>query len=286
MKSELRQANAEEIRDMIHNLRKDHKTFHHIFSNYTNTIELPDKKIKWVKELRSDRTFVAFRMVKRDVESNPLSQWICKQEWKTENYSNADFDDDELDLPHIINIDISSCYPNFLRVERLISQQTFDLLMKLDKNERLPAIGMIAYNRIRYMYKDGYLMNIVQEKSELAPIFFYIVHKVQELFIKLREIAGQYYIFHWVDGIFLFPDVPGAIIDKIERTIRQCGFDITIESCRDFQWRRKNEVISLEFTKGGEKKTYKLRDVHWDDHYNQLVRSIHREDMIPRAFFD
>lgn len=275
MKKETREANVNEIKATIEHLIEMEETFDHVFSNYTNAINHKDYQIKWIKEKRPKLMFVAYKKLMKDLSNNSQALAINNGTYKTENYSNMEAEKD-FDLDHSINIDISACYPYTLFIHKLISKETLDYLLKLNKNERLPAIGMIAYQRLRYRYRSGVLQDIVHEKGPFQNVFFWIIETVNRLFLDIKELAGPYYIMHWVDGVFLFPDIPQNILDQIERAITSWGYLIKYESCREFTFRRDGKKIEISFNKGGEPKLYRFEDSNWRHEYNQILKDLHR----------
>lgn len=275
MKKETREANVNEIKSTIEHLIEMEETFDHVFSNYTNAIHTKEYQIKWIKEKRPKLMFVAYKKLLSDLTKNSQALAINNGTYKTENYSNMESEAD-FDLDHAINIDISACYPYTLYIHKLISQETLEYLLKLEKNERLPAIGMIAYQRLRYRYRNGVLYDIQHEKGDFQNVFFWIIETVNRLFLDIKELAGNYYIMHWVDGVFLFPDIPQHLLDAIEKAITSWGYIIKYESCRDFTFRRDGKKIEISFNKGGEPKLYRFEDSNWRHEYNQILKDLHR----------
>jgi hypothetical protein len=280
-KTEMREAVYQDIKDTISQLQDKKKDFTHINSNYTNTVIVDEQVIKWVKEKRSDKVFMAYRMILQDLEKNPLAHSVNSKVWDTMNYWNMEDDVEDFKLDHAINIDITSCYAYTLRTERLISEKTLDILLSLDKQDRLPAVGMLAYNRRVFKYESGILVDIQQDKSPWCSIFFFIIYKVQQLFMELKDLSESYYIFHWVDGLFLFPDTPQMLLDAIEERISQEGYLLKYESCREFSFTRKGKVLGIDFKKGGEPKSYLIRDAYYEQHFNRIVRALHEMQSKP-----
>lgn len=281
MKTELRESSLEDIKATIAGLQIARKDFKHINSNYTNTIETDDAKIKWVKEKRSDKVFMAYRMILQDLEKNPLAHSINSKMWDTMNYWNMEDDVEDFELEHAVNIDITSCYAYTLRSAQLISQKTLEVLLRLDKQDRLPAVGMLAYNRRVFTYQAGILVDVDQDKSPWCSIFFYVIWKVQQLFMDLKDLSEGFYIFHWVDGLFLFPDIPQVLLDEIEARISAEGYLLKYESCREFSFKRQGKVLSIKFKKGGEPKEYLIRDAYYEQHFNRIVRAMHEMQVSP-----
>lgn len=286
MKTELREASLEDIKKTISDFQASRKSFVHINSNYTNTVICEEQTIKWVKEKRSDKVFMAYRMILQDLEKNPLAHSINSKVWDTMNYWNLEDDVQDFELEHVINIDITSCYAYTLKTAQLISQKTLDVLLRLDKQDRLPAVGMLAYNRRVFKYDSGILVDVDQDKSPWCSIFFYVIWKVQQLFMDLKDMSESYYIFHWVDGLFLFPDIPQYLLDQIEERISSEGYLLKYESCRNFKFRRQGKVLSINFDKAGEPKDYLIRDAYYEQHFNRIVRALHDLQVSPEFWKD
>lgn len=269
-----RHRDPKQVRQTIEMLQSLNGCFRHIHSKYTDQILFDDFQLKWITKERSKNVFIAFKMIERDLKNNPLAHDINSRSYRTENYSNCQ-EENNFKLDHVINLDISACYPYTAYVEKLISQNTLEFLMKLEKTDRLPALGMLAYNRFVYDYRDGELESINQLTGNWTNIFYYIIQTVNELFLKLKTIAGKYYLLHWVDGIFLKPDTPKEILQTINRTILNCGYVLKVEDCQDFEYKRDGVVIHVDFTKNGEPKTYAFEDSNYSDYAREMARVLH-----------
>lgn len=273
---ELRDANAAEVQSMLNDLISAGASFTHTHSNYTNSIETGDKVVKWTHGTMDKAVFMAARTLERDLTKNPAASIINRDDHNRNNYGNIDVPPGyEIRLDKVINLDISAAYANTLRSERLICRETYDLLMRIPKRQRLAAVGMIAYNRLIFHYKDGACVEIEREAGPFRNIFFYLISKVQEIMIELADIAGPAYIFHWVDGIFLHSGVPERILDRMEKYVKDQGQESYQELATDFHLVKRGHVLEIEFNKLGERKEYKFTDEHYQARMNKIIRELH-----------
>jgi len=274
MKKTTKQRDPQEVRETIAALQNFGETFTHIHSKYTDTIINGQEQVKWITKERSDKVFIAYKMIERDLKINPLAKLANNGTYRTENYSNNQFEDDFY-YDKVINLDVTSCYPYTAYLKKMICRNTLDFLMMLDKTDRLPALGMLAYNRFYYEYLNGELQSVNQVSGPWARIFYFIIETVNKLFLDLKEIAGDYYILHWVDGIFLKPDIPKKILSEINNRIIQEGYVLRNENCEKFSYKRDGVTIRVSMEKNGEKKEYAFEDANYTDYAREMARVLH-----------
>ena len=274
---EIRPRDPQEIRSKIYELQSSLQTFQHIHSKYTDTILHLNHMTKYLSVERSVEVFKAYRRIVRDLKNNPVAHDINRGKYSTENYANMEEQaHSQFIWDRVINLDISCCYPFTAFIHKLISRDTLDHLLFLDKDERLPALGMLAYNRMIYEYVDGQLTDLIPLQGEWSNIFYYIIQTVNETFLNIRQLAGEYYIMHWVDGLFLRPDIPEGLLNNIRNEFISRGYLVKFENCFDFVWFRDGVKIRLVFIKNGEPKNYVFEDSNYNSYVRDLVTSLHK----------
>jgi len=260
--------------DMVQTLKEQKTKFKIIHSKYSTSIELPDgSKINFVLNKYQDRVFIANRMILKDLESNPNYQLIKNREHSKRNFAIVN-GIDTCSYSEVINIDISSAYASTLHLNGLVTEKTFKMLQSLQKHERLPAMGMLAKRALVFNYENGECKTTKLELGENRQIFFYLIQKVEETMLKCREIAGSYYLFHWVDGIFMRNDIPVTQLQEIENLLSEFGYKYKYEKVVNFDLKRQKQILSITMNKNGEFKEYKFNDPNQQENFECLVQCL------------
>lgn len=223
-------------------------------SNYTVSIETKTQKFVYVKKEQSKQMFAAYAKIKSDIK-NIVPPDIDKFSLK---YFHFDRLRDDANFS-VWNIDIKSAYATALFNAEFISKKTFYYLSCLEKQDRLSCVGMLASRKIKFDHdKDG---NIISKETIISPyenFFWFAVQKTFFAMMDAREIAGNDYLFSWVDSIYFRPsknakiDIPFLIWDrhKMKTSFTEYQFCNVIE-------KEKNFYLSLEKT-GEAKKIFNL----------------------------
>ena len=168
-------------------------------SNYTIEIVSDLYNIQFLHSMRSNRCFAAYAKIKSNVMNFPLPQ----VDHSRLEYFNHDFDKDFF-VPHAINIDLRSAYATVMYNDGYISEDTFKYIQSIPKMDRLAAIGMLASKKYCFEYGEGgKLLQYYKTQSELETFFFHCAQRVGDVMKDLKKIAGNDYLFSWVDGIYL-----------------------------------------------------------------------------------
>jgi len=228
--------------------------------NYTTAIKRDGKPaVKFLTGHYRNRVFIANKMILRDLRSCDKLGPILEGNWSRNNFDNREGLKPKK-FAKVINIDLSAAYPNCLYLNGLISENTFGYLMRLPKMERLPAIGMIAYTRTIYTYEKGELTMSDQETAETAPVFYWVIQQVNDLMNYAKEQAGDHYIFHWTDGIFLDGRIDKRTVKAVENCFQELGYPYKFEEITNFEISRTDDQLKIEMLKKGEYKAYEFAD--------------------------
>jgi hypothetical protein len=239
-------------------------------SSYSTVIETDNAQIRFVTQTYSNAVFMAAQKIKADVNRSDLGKAIMAGTYSTVNYDSANGQPDGK-WPHIVNIDISSAYATCLLNSKLISQATYDFLQKIPKTERLPAMGMLARNQVVINFENGEPTTHTRDVAPTAQIFFYVISEINKLMEKARQMAGEFYLFHWVDGIFLKYDIPVRQLSEIEALFLQRNYAVKYESVKDLEWKREDETVIITMIKNGESKRYAFKDRNYSKNFDALM---------------
>lgn len=242
-------------------------------STYSTTITLPnDNKLKFYKNKYDDRVFIANKLILKDLKGKNIDH-IVNGNFKKINYDSKN-GLEPFDQRDVLNLDISSAYASTLLNEKLITRKTFDFLQKLKKFERLPAIGMLARKSMIFKYENGACMDTDIDLSPNAQIFYYLIEKVEEAMQEARNIAGDYYLFHWVDGVFIDAALPLKKLKAIENVFKKRNYMYKYEIVENMKVWREDDDIWVDMVKNGESKKFSFIDRNFQKNIQSLLESL------------
>jgi hypothetical protein len=227
------------------------QTFDLSASNYTTKIEGEVITQKWVKHMQSKRTFAAYSKLKKDVKDQPVP--VIDRDQLV--YYVHNFREDSY-TPQVFNIDLKSAYATILLNDGMITPDTYIYLSKLQKQERLASVGMLATCKQNFKFIKGEPVELTTDVSQYSGFFFYAVKRTSEIMDELKKICGQKYLFTWVDGIYFLPDE--TIFSNCCEYLDQINFPYTCEYLTDFTVRQTEIKVSLVFKKQGKIKVFNL----------------------------
>jgi hypothetical protein len=240
-------------------------------SKYTTSITLQDgSKITFILNRYDNRVFIANKMVINDLKDNPKYYQIIKNQHSTKNFGMMN-GISPCKYNEVINIDISSAYATTMYATGLIKEKTFKMLQSLGKHERLPAMGMLAKRSLLFNYKDGKIDDTDLEVGDNRQVFFYLIQQVEEAMNECMSIAGEHYLFHWVDGIFINNDISAKKVHQIEKILEAKGYKYKYEKVVNFELKREKDLIIITMNKNGEHKEYKFNDSNKEENFKKLV---------------
>ena len=268
--------NPELQESIIRQYKKAGLDFQVKHSNYNTQIIGKESTLKFIQTEHATRVFIAYNKIVKDLKASPITQKILDSEYSTSN-----FDSKNGLVPcsykTVLNLDITSAYPYCLFINKLITLDTFNYLMKLPKSERLPAIGMTAKKSVWFTYEQGKVKTWELKTGEYANIFFYVINQITDLMNWAAEIAGDYFLFYWVDGIFLKPGIPKKRLAEITRIFAEQGYYYKYENVTDFTIVRDNDKLFINMIKNGEHKPYIMYDKNLARNFTKLLESLENE---------
>lgn len=264
--------NSEFIENLINHYNKIKLEFKVIHSTYNTTIETATGIQKFITHEFDNRVFIAFSMIQGDLKNVQDLDRILLQDWKKNNYDSRNGLTD-VKYKTAINLDITSAYPYCLYLHKLITEKTFNFLMNLPKNQRLPAIGMLAKKNTSINFKDGKAESWDYKEYKYAPIFYFVINQITDLMEWAKDISGKDFIFYWVDGIFLKPSTKKLVLKEIESIFKEQGYYYKYESVQNLSLKRQNNCIEISMVKKDEIKNYKFIDRNLSKNFYKLLKN-------------
>lgn len=248
--------NVDEIVNFFNKLGDSYRIHH---GTYSTVIETENGKIKFAGTKFNNRVFIAAKLVMKDVLNSQRGPLIMQTVWPRSNFQNKE-NLQPFKAKKILNIDISGAYASCLKVNELITDKTFAYLQKLKKDERLPAVGMLARTFTVFTYECGELTDVEVQRAATAQVFFYLIAEINNVMQAVEYELGKYFYFYWVDGIFFSYDTPGHIVKAVENILSDRGYRFKYESVENFSLKRNRDLYTINMIKNGENKTYKFTD--------------------------
>jgi hypothetical protein len=242
-------------------------------SNYNTQIIGQETVLKFIQTEHSIKVFVAYNKIVSDLKKSDKTVEILQQDWSTENFDSKN-GLKPCKYKTVLNLDITSAYPYCLFINKLISQDTFNYLMGLPKSERLPAIGMIAKKSVWIDYNNGKASNWDVKTGEYANIFFFVIQQITDLMAWAADIAGDDFLFYWVDGIFLKPTISKKKLQEITGIFAEQGYYYKYENVKNFSVVRENDKLFINMIKNGEEKPYTMYDKNLARNFTKVLQQL------------
>ena len=242
-------------------------------SNYNTQIIGQESVIKFIQTEHSIKVFIAYNKIVADLKKSDKTVEILQGEWSTENFDSKN-GLKPCSYKTVLNLDITSAYPYCLFINKLICLDTFNYLMALPKNERLPAIGMIAKKSVWIDYQKGKATTWDVKTGEYANIFFFVIQQITDLMAWAADIAGDDFLFYWVDGIFLKPTISKKKLQEITGIFAEQGYYYKYENVKNFSVVRENDKLFINMIKNGEEKPYTMYDKNLARNFTKVLQQL------------
>lgn len=219
-------------------------------SNYTVKIETAAQTKLFSTSAKSNVFFAAAAKVKADckrfeppkIEPQQIKYFYYNPLIKNENVN---------------CVDITAAYPTALLNAGYITAETFSYLMKIDKLDRLGAIGMLASKKNIFEIVGGEILDAEFRVSELENFFWFCVAEINKTMFEIQALAKEQILLFWVDGIF-FNDPDGSLSDAVVNYLKEKGFNSKKENITNFEIQQKNNVAEITYLKDGKPKILQL----------------------------
>lgn len=197
--------NYSEVLNLLNKLNEEKKTYQLRYTGYTMKITIGNCIYLFADAINTNDFFSACNKVKKDVKDT--GEFFEENIQLSIDYFKHSLQEfrGNLDLNCVYNIDIKKAYATTLLNKRLISNETFLMLDKLAKQDRLKVVGALATQTIITEIVNGEVIEnpVIKCDTNLRNCFFAICKEVGEIMNNCATIAGDDFLFFWVDGIYL-----------------------------------------------------------------------------------
>jgi len=271
-------------------LRLLNKSFEVQVSNYSGVIINPDgTKEKYMLAPQTPYAFIAYGKIKKDLQANldnELLKYIIKgfDQKECRWYGNNKFINQSHD--EVLNIDLNAAYLTALFNIKLISLDTYEYCLRLEKHDRLVCVGMLASRKEIFYYEAGELQDAGSaEKAEFNNVFYYLVKVIDDTMKKLLDLYGNNYLFYWFDGIYCLDEINSKEFKRAAEIITGDCFNYKTDVLKNFNVTRSDYLtININFDKKDkatnemEKIEFVFKDKFLQDIINrQIVKKITRK---------
>jgi hypothetical protein len=213
-------------------------------TNYTDTItDQNGNKIIVSPNFTANNTFIASKKIVSDYEKSGIYlENIPQSVIKYYNFNYKEFF-----YERAILIDINAAYPTALKNTGIITEETFNFLMRLKKIQRLKSIGMLASIKTVYEFEKTELISTRKtDKKEFADIYFYASYEIGEMLQKCSVLNKNDFLFYWFDGIYIKPNWIYAT--KIMELLKENNYEFSVSWIENFQAKELKNTFKITWT--------------------------------------
>ena len=232
------------------------RNFQVSYSNYTMMIEKENgDKIKGAASMKSKRFFAAMAKLKKRAKECPDILKGMKEhriQKHHTSYFNSLFFKQPLFFENIYAVDITNAYPTVLRNEGFINDEIWQYLQKIDKKDRLAAIGSLASKKETNIFEEGRIIASDQTEAETAFIFKYAVNTVDYLINKAVDLSeDETFLFYWFDCLY-FTEKPNNL-HLIEGLFKANDLELHTKEIKNFYMNKDERNILIQFEERNKK---------------------------------
>lgn len=200
--------NGKQFKELLIKSKKD---FQLIRTSNSTVIIYKDVKYFYSIEDIPNEFLYLYKQIKEEIKKNILQKNLKVPIRKKSKYFDI-FNMDTMGLgefktfDNIIESDINKAYYKVLFILGYISEDFYKKCITLPKKVRLSLVGSIATYKYFDFYEAGELIEdkSYDEKDKLLRnVFFHCVNYTDNALSDFQNLAGDYFIFYWVDGIYL-----------------------------------------------------------------------------------
>jgi hypothetical protein len=216
-------------------------------TNYTLKIESELLSVHYLTSMMTDWPMRINKLIVKDIKESEIEKPVIeKSQLKYFSFN-------ELSIlerakgKQVFNIDIKSAYVNALNNYGLLREYTYDRLCKMDKQDRLAALGMLASSYDIFEF-DGVNKDPKEQTftKDTEVWFLLAVLEIQNLMLDIINLIGSDFLFFWVDGIF-FTNEDHKV--TIENYLREKNYNNSYEQCYSFRYWKEGNVKYLSYWK-------------------------------------
>lgn len=170
---------------------------------------------------------VAFiKKVKRHIVSNDIADNFIDRDYLAEKIfyiEVKEYAEGEV-LNDIVEIDINWAYWQTAYLMGIISKGIYNQGLSIDKRVRLACLGTLAKRTTTWEYDGKEFKKLKEERSyDTENIWFAICRRVSDVMRECLEIAGDDFVFYWVDGIYVRNNAD--VIGRIMQCFAKWGYE-------------------------------------------------------------
>lgn len=238
--------NYSDVKTLLNEADAYHLSYLLKYSGYSLKLIVENNVYLFCDALSRTNFFSALNKIKKEITDTAVIFDDVQDKVSYYNHSLSRFKG-HFHYDHIYNIDIKKAYAKTLLNELLITAQTYKYLDKLNKMDRLKVVGSLATQTILVEKENGVMKKgfpKIIEDENLRRCFFHVSNIIGEIMNMCAKIAGEDFIFFWVDGIFLRSDYKKF---EILSYLSSLNYDASCEWLTDFNIESKSGYNNITF---------------------------------------
>ena len=104
--------------------------------------------------------------------------------------------------------------------------------------------------------------------------FFFVIQQITDLMAWAADIAGDDFLFYWVDGIFLKPTISKKKLQEITGIFAEQGYYYKYENVKNFSVVRENDKLYINMIKNGDEKPYTMYDKNLARNFTKVLQQL------------
>ncbi len=147
------------------------------------------------------------------------------------------------DTGKIYEIDITKAYWNMALRLGIINAEIYEKGLTISKVARLATLGSLAKKTYSYRFDGKREVRLpVQKSDDTKHLWFNICHELGKVMDQARHIAGDSFIFYWVDGIYV---TDKDVAHEIEEFFKDNDFPATMRIMKRVVVDRKSNRLYI-----------------------------------------
>lgn len=245
---------TEDFAPILSHYRRLKLSFVAYLGSRSHKLDFQDRNESFITNRMGKRAFIGFNMITKDLKRPEISVLLSDLKEYIQENKNTYYDVSSY-IPETITecflVDINSAYLTVLLNYGIITKNTYNYInAKCNKQERLACVGMLAKRKEVFVIKKGEQVDNYPEEAETRYLFNFCIQEVARAMFQVKEMAPEFFIFYWVDGIYLGNEV---FAQKALEYLSSIGLVSKIKELIDFTCQDKiisQKVRFLEKIKG------------------------------------
>lgn len=171
----------------------------------------------------------------------------------------------------VVEIDINRAYWETAYLMGVISKSIYVRGLEIDKRVRLACLGTLAKRTEEWVFDGNKFFKRKEKRSyETENIWFAICRRVSDVMQECVKIAGDDFVFYWVDGIYVKNNAES--IGRIMQCLNKWGYESKTKYIKEIVFHNNHFTVN-GIVKGDERQfNYRQEDIGSIKKHNEDIR--------------